>query len=62
MPPLSFSSRANAIAFDVREKGRPMREDTRREKFNEKTMRYAYKFTQTLNMSGNVRISDIRRG
>jgi hypothetical protein len=35
-----------------------MREDTRREKFNEKTMRYAYKFTQTLNMSGNVRISD----
>ena len=26
-----------------------MREDTRREKFNEKTMRYAYKFTQTLN-------------
>ena len=31
---------------------------TRREKFNEKTMRYPYKFTQTLNMSGNVRISD----
>ena len=38
--------------------GVTMREDTRREKFNEKTMRYAYKFTQTLNMSGNVRISD----
>ena len=38
--------------------GITMREDTRREKFNEKTMRYAYKFTQTLNMSGNVRISD----
>ena len=38
--------------------GITMREDTRREKFNEKTMRYPYKFTQTLNMSGNVRISD----
>ncbi len=38
--------------------GVTMREDTRREKFNEKTMRYPYKFTQTLNMSGNIRISD----
>ena len=27
-------------------------------KFNESTMRYPYKFTQTLNVSGNVRISD----
>lgn len=35
-----------------------MGEDTRREKFNESTMRYPYKFTQTLNFSGNVRISD----
>ena len=38
--------------------GVTMREDTRREKFNEKTMRYPYKFTQTLNMSGNIRLSD----
>ena len=38
--------------------GITMREDTRREKFNEKSMRYPYKFTQNLNMSGNVRISD----
>ena len=38
--------------------GVTMREDTRREKFNEKSMRYPYKFTQNLNMSGNVRISD----
>jgi len=38
--------------------GVTMCEDTRREKFNEKTMRYPYKFTQTLNMSGNIRISD----
>ena len=38
--------------------GITMREDTRREKFNESTMRYPYKFTQTLNFSGNVRISD----
>ena len=38
--------------------GITMREDTRREKFNEKSMRYPYKFTQTLNMSGNIRISD----
>ena len=27
-------------------------------KFNTKTMRYPYKFTQTLNFSGNIRISD----
>ena len=27
-------------------------------KFNTKTMRYPYKFTQTLNVSGNLRISD----
>ena len=27
-------------------------------KFNKKTMRYPYKFTQTLNFSGNIRISD----
>ena len=38
--------------------GITMREDTRREKFNENTMRYPYRFTQTLNMSGNLRISD----
>ena len=38
--------------------GITMREDTRKEKFNTQSMRYPYKFTQTLNMSGNVRISD----
>ena len=38
--------------------GITMREDTRKEKFNKNTMRYPYKFTQTLNFSGNVRISD----
>ena len=38
--------------------GISMREDTRREKFNKKTMRYPYRFTQTLNFSGNIRISD----
>lgn len=38
--------------------GITMREDTRKEKFNTASMRYPYKFTQTLNMSGNVRISD----
>ncbi len=38
--------------------GISMREDTRREKFNTKTMRYPYRFTQTLNFSGNIRISD----
>lgn len=27
-------------------------------RFNTKTMRYPYKYTQTLNVSGNVRISD----
>ena len=27
-------------------------------KFNKKTMRYPYKFTQTLNVSGNIRLSD----
>lgn len=38
--------------------GISMREDTRRERFNTKTMRYPYRFTQTLNFSGNIRISD----
>ena len=38
--------------------GISMREDTRREKFNTKKMRYPYRFTQTLNFSGNIRISD----
>lgn len=38
--------------------GITMRENTDVNKFNTKTMRYPYKFTQTLNMSGNVRISD----
>lgn len=38
--------------------GITMREDTRKEKFNTASMRYPYRFTQTLNMSGNVRISD----
>lgn len=38
--------------------GVTMREDTRKEKFNKQSMRYPYKFTQTLNMSGNVRLSD----
>ena len=38
--------------------GVTMREDTREAKFNKKTMRYPYRFTQTLNFSGNVRISD----
>ncbi len=37
--------------------GITMRENTSG-KFNTKTMRYPYKFTQTLNVSGNVRISD----
>ena len=35
-----------------------MREDMTLSKFNYNTMRYPYKFTQTLNVSGNVRISD----
>ena len=38
--------------------GITMRENTDRSKFNYRTMRYPYKFTQNLNMSGNVRISD----
>ena len=38
--------------------GVTMCEDTRKEKFNKQSMRYPYKFTQTLNMSGNVRLSD----
>lgn len=37
--------------------GVTMREDTGG-KFNTKTMRYPYKFTQNLNFSGNVRIAD----
>ena len=37
--------------------GITMRENTNGE-FNTKSMRYPYKFTQTLNMSGNIRISD----
>lgn len=37
--------------------GVTMRENTSG-RFNKKTMRYPYKFTQTLNVSGNVRISD----
>lgn len=37
--------------------GITMRENTSR-KFNTKTMRYPYAFTQTLNFSGNIRISD----
>ncbi len=38
--------------------GITMREDTDVKKFNYKKMRYPYKFTQTLNVSGNLRISD----
>lgn len=37
--------------------GITMRENTAG-RFNTKTMRYPYKFTQTLNLSGNIRISD----
>lgn len=37
--------------------GITMRENTDG-KFNTRTMRYPYKFTQTLNISGNIRISD----
>ena len=37
--------------------GITMRENTGG-KFNEKSMRYPYKFTQNLNVSGNIRISD----
>ena len=38
--------------------GITMRENTDVSKFNYETMRYPYKFTQTLNVSGNIRISD----
>lgn len=38
--------------------GITMRENTDVKKFNYETMRYPYKFTQTLNVSGNLRISD----
>ena len=38
--------------------GITMRENTDRSKFNYNTMRYPYKFTQNLNFSGNIRISD----
>lgn len=38
--------------------GISMRENTDRSKFNYNTMRYPYKFTQNLNVSGNIRISD----
>ncbi len=38
--------------------GITMSESTDINKFNYKTMRYPYKFTQTLNVSGNLRISD----
>ena len=38
--------------------GISMRENTDRSKFNYNTMRYPYKFTQNLNFSGNIRISD----
>lgn len=37
--------------------GITMRENTGG-KFNEKTMRYPYKFTQTLNFSGNIRLAE----
>ena len=38
--------------------GITMRENQDRKKFNYHTMRYPYKFTQNLNVSGNVRLSD----
>jgi hypothetical protein len=38
--------------------GITMREDTDVKRFNYNTMRYPYKFTQNLNVSGNIRISD----
>lgn len=38
--------------------GITMSENSDINKFNYKTMRYPYKFTQTLNVSGNLRISD----
>ena len=38
--------------------GISMREDNNVKRFNYNTMRYPYKFTQNLNISGNIRISD----
>ncbi len=38
--------------------GITMREDNNVKRFNYHTMRYPYKFTQNLNFSGNIRISD----
>lgn len=38
--------------------GITMRENTDVKKFNYQSMRYPYKFTQNLNVSGNIRISD----
>ena len=38
--------------------GISMREDNDVKRFNYHTMRYPYKFTQNLNISGNIRISD----
>ena len=38
--------------------GITMRENTDVKKFNYSTMRYPYKFTQNLNISGNLRLSD----
>ena len=38
--------------------GITMRESRDKSKFNYNTMRYPYEFTQTLNFSGNIRISD----
>ena len=38
--------------------GITMREDNDVKRFNYNTMRYPYKFTQNLNVSGNIRISD----
>ena len=38
--------------------GITMRENTDVKKFNYNTMRYPYKFTQNLNISGNLRLSD----
>ena len=38
--------------------GITMREDTDVKKFNYNTMRYPYKFTQNLNISGNIRLSE----
>lgn len=38
--------------------GITMREDQNVDKFNKKRMRYPYKFTQTLNVSGNLRLSE----